>query len=344
MDNSNSFGTSLDYLMSVPAFTRRAHPILVPQYNLFADYCALDQWRIYVRDLRAARRERALLLFSSRGKFKPSLWAIITIGLWPKRYRPTIVLNGDMWEPDEGILFFIERIIIRLADHAIARYAVYSSEELEIFPQVWGVDAAKMRFTPYFYTITKAEIPDPLPPEAGHIFSGGIRFRDYHPLIEAARRMPEHRFVIATDRLDSYPDLPANVTAHLVQPDEFTQLMLSASVVVIPMQQGLHRSAGHQTYLNAMLCRKLTIVNDVNGVRDHVRDHETGLIVDGSPESYVTAIRWALDPANKKAVETICAQAAQDVAINFSPERHAEHMLAIMDEVTPSASDTTGGG
>lgn len=106
------------------------------------------------------------------------------------------------------------------------------------------------------------------------------------------------------------------------------------------MRQGLRRSTGHQTYLNAMKLKKPTIVNDVYGVRDHVRDHDTGLIVDGSAYGYVQALRWVIDPANKEQVRQMCEYAARDVADRFSPETHARHLLAVMDEVMQAHTST----
>jgi len=330
---AGNFGTTIDYMVDVACFAERSRLIIIPPYNPFVDYGIADQIRIFWRVLRAAKREKALLLFSSRGRFKPELLAIAVIGFLPKRCRPIIVLNGDMWEPDGGLRGIVERFIVRLADRAIARYAVYSSAELIVFPQTWGVNPDKMRFTPYYSTVMEEDTSSATKEAGDYIFAGGNRFRDYGPLVEAARRMPERTFVMATRRLDGITGLPPNILSGEVPPQEFARLLKAAAVVVVPMRQGLHRSTGHQTYLNAMKLKKPTIVNDVYGVRDHVRDHETGLIVDGSAYGYVQALRWVLDPANKEKVRQMCEYAARDVSDHFSPETHARHLLAVMDEV-----------
>jgi len=326
------FATTIDYVLHVPCFASRARQIVVPPYQPLVEYSLADQARLFWRVVRAARRERALLLFSSRGTLKPELMAILFISFWPKRWRPVIVLNGDMWEPNPGLRGRIERLIIRLADRAITRYAVYSSAELKIFPENWGIAPAKVRFTPYLFSITAKDMQQEAPPPAGHIFAGGNSFRDYLPLVEAARLMPEHTFILATRRLDDCTDLPPNVIAHQVPHAEFVRLMRSAAAVVVPMRQGLRRSTGHQTYLNGMWLKKPTIVNDVYGVRDHVRHGETGLIVSGTPQSYVEALRWVLDPANQAAVQQMCANAALDVDTRFNDESHARALLAVMDD------------
>lgn len=328
-----NFRTTIDYLVDVPCFAERSRLITIPPYNPFVDYGIADQIRIFWRVLQAAKREKALLLFSSRGRFKPELLAIAIIGFLPKRCRPIIVLNGDMWEPDGGLRGIVERFIVRLADRAIARYAVYSSAELIVFPQTWGVDPDKMRFTPYYSTVMEDDASSAAREAGDYIFAGGNRFRDYEPLVEAARRLPEYSFVMATRRLEGVTGLPPNILSGEVPPQEFARLLKAAVVVVVPMRQGLRRSTGHQTYLNAMKLKKPTIVNDVYGVRDHVRDHGTGLIVDGSAYGYVQALRWVLDPANKEKVQQMCEYAARDVSDRFSPETHARHLLAVMDEV-----------
>jgi glycosyltransferase involved in cell wall biosynthesis len=327
-----AFGTTLDYLMDVPGFAARAHLIGVPYYQALVAYSFADELRLFWRVVRAAGREKALLLYSSRGRWKPEMMAILAVSFWPRRWRPVIVLYGCMWQPNDGLKGWIERQVIRLADRAVTLYGVYSHAELEIFSQTWGINQAKTRFVPYYYTITRQDMLEEEPPPGEHIFAGGNSFRDYDPLVEAARLMPERKFILATRRLAGRQDLPPNLTAGPVPPDAFIRLMRSAAVVVTPMQCGLRRSTGHQTYLNGMWLKKPTIVNDVLGVRDYVRQAETGWIVDGSPQSYVEALRWILDPAHSDEVRRICENAYQDVCTRFDDESHARNLMAVVDE------------
>jgi glycosyltransferase involved in cell wall biosynthesis len=95
---------------------------------------------------------------------------------------------------------------------------------------------------------------------------------------------------------------------------------------------GTKRASGQQTYLNAMALGKLVIVNDAFGVRDYVRHRENGLIVTGSPDSYVEALRWAFDPANASEVERIIAQARDDALQRFNPTQHALMLVAMMQD------------
>jgi glycosyltransferase involved in cell wall biosynthesis len=81
-----------------------------------------------------------------------------------------------------------------------------------------------------------------------------------------------------------------------------------------------------------MWLRRPTIVTDTLGVRDHVRHRETALIVEGSPESYLEALRWIFDPQNQAAVQRLRHNARRVVQEQFSFEKHIARLLNIMDE------------
>jgi len=87
------------------------------------------------------------------------------------------------------------------------------------------------------------------------------------------------------------------------------------------------------TYLESMALGKLTIVSDSIAVREYITDGETGLVVDGSPEGYVRAIQWALDPSNQERVEQIGQQAQETVLRRFTVSTYVSEILAIIDEV-----------
>ncbi|MBO9341536.1 MAG: hypothetical protein J7454_05800, partial [Roseiflexus sp.] len=118
-----------------------------------------------------------------------------------------------------------------------------SSDEQRLFPLIWGIDPNKVRFVPYMYTLTEEERVKPV--ERGtYIFAGGNSFRDYGPLVEAARALPEYQFVCATRKLDGYPNLPSNVRAGQVPTNVFSELLRGASVVVVPLRMGTKRASG----------------------------------------------------------------------------------------------------
>ena len=326
-----TFASSLSF-PDVPRFATRATPLMMPPRP---DLTILDEVNMFLRILKIARKEKVMLLDSTLGRFHPDLLAAVLIGLWPKRNRPVIVIAGAMWEPNRGIRGVIEKMLVRLADRAICLYAVQSSEELAIFPAIWGVSPSKTRLCPYFFSLTREQGGLRLTTlaQGNHIFTGGNSHRDYEPLIEAAKHMPEHEFIFATKRLEGRTDLPRNVTARPVSHHEFVDLMASATAVILPMRKGLRRAVGQQTYLNAMWLGKPTIVNDVLGVHDHIQHGETGLIVDGSSESYIEALMWIFNPKNQEQVSGICENAQKVVRDKFNVQNYGNRLLSIIDEV-----------
>ena len=329
------FATTVDYL-SDPRFAARTRLVRRPPPGNLQDAAG-----IFGRILRAALKEDVLLLTSSWGRLHPDILAAAAIGLWPAPLRPSVVLMGCMWEPNNGIRRPLEKFVLKLADRAINRYVVQSTEELSVFPETWGVDPAKVRFCPFFFSFTQEDLAAAEnAPEGGYIFAGGNSHRDYEPLLAAARCMPERCFIFATHLLDQHRDLPPNVQAGPVPHHEFVLLMRSAAATVVPIRRGLRRAVGQQTYLNAMWLRRPTIVTDTLGVRDHVQHRETALIVEGTPESYLEALRWVFDPCHREEIEQLRNNARRVVQEQFSFEKHIARLLKIMDEtIDESARD-----
>ncbi len=318
----------------MPDFAAAARQIAVPaqldQLPL-GRFRPWDEVRLLVNVLRAGGREKALLLFSSRGRCKPELLATVLIGFWPRRWRPAVVLYGEMFEPNRGLRHRLERLIMRLADRAIERYVVYSEAECHIFPGLWQVNEDKMR---YCHQLREGEF-DSLPsiPQQNHVFAGGDSFRDYEAVLVAARELPDVRFVLCTTRLAGRGDLPPNVESGPVPFERFVELMLSAAVVLVPLRKGFHRITGTMTYLEAMWLKKLTVVPDALAVREYVEDGVTGKVVDGSAKDYIHAIRWAQAPENAEQLMCICERAHETVTKRFTLDRHARGLLTIMDEL-----------
>jgi glycosyltransferase involved in cell wall biosynthesis len=328
---SYKFVSTYQYELPDSDWNRHVRLLELPCYA--PQPCSLiDEIKISGVILREALREDGAVLNSTSGRLHPDVLAAVLLGFVPKRRRPHIVMVGAMWQPNEGLRHLLEKFLLRLADRAIDRYIVQSSEEVEEFPRLWGIDREKVRLCLYHYSLKDAELSQPAPPAEDFVFSGGNSHRDYAPLLEAARRLPEKRFVIATRLLDDANDVPDNVRVGQTSHQEFVRLLRSSKVVVVPMLRGLKRAVGQQTYLNAMLSGKPTIVSDGFGIRDHVAHGETGLIVDGSPQSYVDAIQWVYDPENAEAV-TAMSHAAQEAAQTFHYSHHINCIARQIDEL-----------
>ncbi|MCA9926554.1 MAG: glycosyltransferase family 4 protein [Anaerolineales bacterium] len=315
-------------------FLNRARPIpfskkldKIPRTKFYP----LAEFALFQRVLLAALRHDVLLLFSSRGYLKPELLATAVIGLLPRFLRPRIIFYGEMFEPNSGLRRWLERGLMRLANRGVFRFALHSHAEILVFAQTWHIDPAKIRATGFFNKHAKPDTVIPHQQRERHIFAGGTSFRNYEPLIAAARLMPNTDFVICTNRLDDRTDLPPNVRAGLVSPDEYDRLIATAAAVVVPLQQDVHRITGMLTYLQAMWMKKPVIVSDTLGAREYI-DAQTGLIVDGSPESYVDAIRFVTDPAQTAVIDAMCQRAHDTVLDQFTVAHHVDKLLAVVDE------------
>lgn len=310
-----------------------AHPEFAQRSILLSktDFSLLSEIKFIPQLVRATSKAKLFLLDSTSGKIHPDVLATILIRLLPRSHRPVIVFMGAMWQKDDGIKGLMQKLMLRLADGAIARYAVQSTDEIPLFASAWGISESKMRFVPYIYTFTDKDLSLPAPAREGFIFAGGNSHRDYEPFLEAINLLREHKFVIATHLLEG-KTLPPNVKAGPVPRDEFIRLMRASAAVVVPMKKGLIRAVGQQTYLNAMMLGKPTIVSNALGVIDHVQDGQTAIVVDGEPESYVQAIRKVMDPANQVEIDQMCQNARDVVLKQFTFERHVEHLLEILDE------------
>ena len=220
---------------------------------------------------------------------------------FPQRFGPRlapVVSAMTVW---------LSRALIRLIDGPQVRWCVLSTAELATFPEAWGVPAERVRFTPFSHTLWGPLGVDLPVADGDFFFAGGDSLRDYD-LLEAAAEGLDVRVVVATRQWSPAPASAGTVQAVSVGHDEFMHLMATSRAVVVPLRRST-RSAGQQTYLNAMALGKVVIVNDAPGVRDYVADGVTGVVCESTAESMRAALAWVADPANAAAVATIRANA-----------------------------------
>jgi glycosyltransferase involved in cell wall biosynthesis len=278
--------------------------------------------------VRAAGRYDAVLLDGSVGAGE--LYSDLLIAGAIRRRTKRIVISDATWKRGR----FLDRAAmgagLRFVDSPRTIYCVLSSAELVTFPRAWSVDPSRVVFTPFCYTLTDDELDAPTSDD-DYVFAGGDSMRDYGPLLEAAPTL-RARVTIASATLEGV-STPTNVTARPVPPAEFSRLLRSASVVVVPLRSA-ERSAGQQTYLNAMAFGKLVVVTDAPGVRDHVEDRVTGLVTaPGDARALAEALDWALDTRNGAAVGAIRARAREVARTQFSPDAYFERIARVaLDE------------
>jgi glycosyltransferase involved in cell wall biosynthesis len=284
------------------------------------------------RLLRESKRHEAVVLNGSGSPVgELSAGAIIS----RRRRPPRIIVADCVWGWRSRSDRLASRTALALLDGSHVHYCVHSRAQKERFPELWGVDAERVHVTPYYYTLSEEELAVSTERD-GTVFAGGDSHRDYRPLIEAAREI-DAPVVLATGRLseDQRARAPRNVSAPGRVPHErFVDLMRRASAVVVPLESRDDRSAGEQTYLNAMVMGKPVIVVDSMGVREYVSDGETGLVVPpGDPGALAAALAWALDPANEVEVERMTERARETALARYGPDHYVAGLLRVLDEV-----------
>lgn len=289
------------------------------------------QLRLLRRILSAAAAGRPLILYSSRGSLKPDLLACLIMATWPRSRRPPTVLVGEMWQPESGWRAFPERQVVRLADRAIDRYLVLSEAEAQLLPRTWPIDGRKTRVCRFYFSPEEHGITTVAPTRGDYVFAGGDSFRDYTPLLEAARRLPDVPFLIVTKAVPEQPP-PENVVVRSVPYQQYVSLMRDADLVVVPVQTGLRRSAGILTFIMSMYLGKPTVVSAALAADEYIEHERSGLIVDGTPESYVDAIcRLRNEP---ETAAQLAAAARRKVEEEFTFTSYVDTILREIDQVT----------
>jgi len=281
--------------------------------------------------LRAARTHRVLVLNGSLdGRIQP----LAAVAIGRLAHPPRIILTDCTWkagEPPFGRA--VRRAALKALDGPHVTYCVLSTFERERFGRTWGVDPARVRFTPWYVGLPDEQLAaDPPSDDDGHVFAGGDSLRDYGPLLSVADRL-QAPLIVASRTLGDVA-VPAGVQAGPVSPERYAELSARAATVVVPLESREDRSAGQFTYLNAMALGKSVVVTDGPGVRDYVEHERTGLVVaPGDADALASAVNWTLAPETRAAARAMGFRARQEVLARFGADRYVSGLLDLVDEV-----------
>lgn len=273
-------------------------------------------------------------------------------------YRPQRILITDAtWEPRSAALSRvfgldgdrfapIVRRAVKLIDSSRVRYAVLSSDEVETFPQVWGIESDRVVFTPFPATVS----PDLPTHDGGYLFAGGNSLRDYDLLEEAVRGADfDTRVASRWSPRGAAPGAKGakgakgaegaagatRITSGTVPHEEFVALLAGCRAAVVPLQPSV-RSAGQQSYLNAMLLGKPVVVTEAPGVRDYIEDGVTGVVVPPEPDALARALAHVMDPANADHYRAMGARARKAVLDAYT---NADYFDRYLLDAAASSSD-----
>lgn len=143
----------------------------------------------------------------------------------------------------------------------------------------------------------------PGPDSGRYIFSSGMAYRDYDTFVDAVSDLPLGAKIAAGGRgyslqfRGSVPAAPSSV--ELLPPTDaagMRELYQNAGVVAISVAPGRTDAAGCSAVLEGMCCGRPVVATATEGLRDYIRDGETGILVEpGSAKAFRDALVRVLE-------------------------------------------------
>jgi glycosyltransferase involved in cell wall biosynthesis len=186
----------------------------------------------------------------------------------------------------------VRRPVFALALSRIDRFVVFSTVERELYAMTFGLPTDRFDVVLWGVRPPRVDLPETPLEQGDYVCALGGNGRDYRTLIEAARRLPDLRFVLVV-RPGSLRglDLPSNVVIHVnLSSGKTMNVLMHSRFMVLPLVNS-NVPCGHVTLVSAMYLGKAFVVTDSLGVRDYVRERDNALTVTASSvDSLVAAI------------------------------------------------------
>ena len=285
--------------------------------------------------LAAAGTARAVILRGSVSFGERYRDLVLAMAAKRLKNRPAVVITDATWEQSSSaverrlparvrpVVPKLARAAMRLVDSPRVHYCVLSRAEVDTFPGIWGVDPGRVHFTPFPHTLYDDALDAPTT-EGGYVFAGGNSLRDYDLLEAAVAGTGVEVRIAAKWRGRGSKNVQARVLTH----EQFMADLAGCGVCVVPLHRTV-RSAGQQTYLNAMALGKLVIVTEAPGVCDYIEDGVTGVITAPEPDALRAAIIDALDPARRDHYREVAARGKDAARTRFNEYTYRRELLAI---------------
>jgi glycosyltransferase involved in cell wall biosynthesis len=218
-----------------------------------------------------------------------------------------------------------KRLVFTFALSRIERFVVFSTIERDLYAKTFRLPAD--RFDIVHWGVRPPEVDTPETPleQGSYVSAIGGNARDYPTLIEAARRLPDVRFVLVVRPHNLRGlNLPPNVAVYTNLPHGKTMnVLLHSRFTVLPLVNS-EVPCGHVTLVAAMHLGKALVITDSAGVHDYVRDGDNALAVTAcSVESLVAATRRLWEN------RALCARLGENgrrfASLQCTEERIADH-------------------
>ncbi|WP_456737744.1 MULTISPECIES: glycosyltransferase family 4 protein [unclassified Bradyrhizobium] len=216
--------------------------------------------------------------------------------------------------------------ILRLAFRRVDCFAVFSQVERDMYSKIFRIDRARFDFVHWGVNPPTMTSPN-TPLIAGNYFSAvGGNSRDYRTLIEAARLVPNIRFVlVARPENLSGLEIPRNVVVRTNIPfGDAMNILGFSNATIVPLDRA-DAPCGHVTIVAAMYLGVPVVATRSTGIEDYIHDGETGILVDPKSSSSLSeaitklendsALRQAMALKGKAFAERNCSEA--NVAAHF---------------------------
>ncbi|MDZ7314056.1 MAG: glycosyltransferase family 4 protein [candidate division KSB1 bacterium] len=174
-------------------------------------------------------------------------------------------------------------------------------------------------------------------PSSVPVFSGGRSMRDYETLIEALDILKVSALIAASRTAVEALAIPPGVTLHFdVAEPIFANLMMQASVVVVPLQAAGF-DAGQSVVLQAMCYGKPVVATNTAGLSEYIDHGKTGLLVPPSdPHALAHAIKTLLD--DFKLASSLGSEARKVYWERYSRDAFVERLAATFGESSGNRS------
>ncbi len=236
--------------------------------------------------LAAAAKTRPFDLIVSHGPLATA-WTAVVLGRGKNNTRH-LAFSFNFTDLPTGL----RKKLMTRAFKTVDAFAVFTDGEQQLYADIFGLDPQKILRAPWGVAPPLKALPAKQIAGAYMAALGG-EARDYEVLCRSARLCPEIKFV-AIARPHNFDGLspPANLDVRFNLPfDEAWGLVAHAAAAIIPLRSR-DTPCGLVTLVGAMHLGKAQIVTEAAGVRDYIRNEETGVLTPpGDADAMAAAVR-----------------------------------------------------